>query len=87
MITKQGTVTKISGQKTIKVEVRSYQTHPKYKKQFLRTKNYLVHDEKESAKVGDEVSIVQARPTSKRKTWALTSIDKAAWFKIWPDSE
>ncbi|NCP66965.1 30S ribosomal protein S17 [bacterium] len=78
MITKQGVVVKISGEKTIKVQVRSYQTHPKYKKQYLRTKNFLVHDEKTEAKVGDEVSIVQARPVSKRKTWALTNIDKKA---------
>lgn len=78
MITKQGVVVKISGEKTIKVQVRSYQTHPKYKKQYLRTKNFLVHDEKTEAKVGDEVSIVQARPVSKRKTWALTNIEKTA---------
>lgn len=78
MITKQGVVVKISGEKTIKVQVRSYQTHPKYKKQYLRTKNFLVHDEKGTAKVGDEVSIVQARPVSKRKTWALTNIEKTA---------
>ena len=78
MITKHGVVVKISGEKTIKVQVRSYQTHPKYKKQYLRTKNFLVHDEKGAAKVGDEVSIVQARPVSKRKTWALTNIEKTA---------
>ena len=78
MITKQGVVVKISGEKTIKVEVRSYQTHPKYKKQFLRTTNFLVHDEKGAAKVGDEVSIIQAKPVSKRKTWALTNIVKTA---------
>lgn len=76
MITKQGTVTKISGTKTIKVEVRSQLVHPKYKKQYLRTKNYLVHDADEKAKVGNEVTIQQARPTSKRKSWALISIDK-----------
>lgn len=78
MITKQGVVVKVSGIKTVKVEVRSYQTHPKYKKQYLRTKNFLVHDEKQIAKVGDAVLIEQSRPVSKRKTWALTSIEKAA---------
>jgi small subunit ribosomal protein S17 len=78
MITKQGVVVKISGEKTIKVQVRSYQTHPKYKKQYLRTKNFLVHDEKTEAKEGDEVSFAQCRPVSKRKTWALTNIEKTA---------
>ena len=76
MITKQGVVTKISGAKTIKVEVRSHLIHPKYKKQYLRTKNYLVHDADEKAVVGNEVIIQQARPTSKRKSWALVSIEK-----------
>ena len=75
MITKQGVVTKVSGAKTIKVEVRSYQTHPKYKKQFLRTKNYLVHDADEKAVVGNQVTIQQARPVSKRKKWALISVE------------
>jgi len=78
MITKQGVVVKISGEKTIKVQVRSYQTHPKYKKQYLRTKSFLVHDEKTEAKEGDTASFAQCRPVSKRKTWALTNIDKKA---------
>lgn len=78
MITKQGVVVKISGEKTIKVQVRSYQTHPKYKKQYLRTRNFLIHDEKTEAKVGDEVSFAQCRPVSKRKTWTLTNIEKTA---------
>ena len=75
---KQGIVVKLSGEKTIKVEVKSYQTHAKYKKQFMRTKNFLVHDEKSAAKVGDAVIIEQSRPVSKRKSWALSSIEKAA---------
>ena len=73
MITKKGTVTKISGEKTIKVEVHSYKTHPKYKKQYRVTKNFLVHDEKESAVVGDLVEISQSAPISKRKHWILTT--------------
>lgn len=71
MITKQGTVVKISGIKTVKVEINEYKTHPKYKKQYKVTKNFLVHDEKEIAKVGDMVSVQQARPVSKKKSWIL----------------
>lgn len=73
MITKKGTVTKISGSKTIKVEVHSYRAHPKYKKQYRITKQFLVHDEKETAKVGDLVQISQTKPISKRKHWILTA--------------
>ncbi len=73
MITKKGTVVKISGAKTIKVEVNEYRTHSKYKKQFRVTKNFLAHDDKETAKVGDTVTIRQVAPISKKKTWELIS--------------
>ncbi len=71
MITKKGTVVKISGAKTIKVEVNEYRRHPKYKKQFRVTKRFLAHDEAEVAQVGDQVTIKQGRPVSKLKTWEL----------------
>mgnify|MGYP000094278707 FL=1 len=71
MITKKGTVIKISGEKTIKVEVHSYKTHPKYKKQYRVTKKFLVHDEKNESKIGDVVEISQTAPISKRKHWIL----------------
>ncbi len=71
MITKKGTVVKISGAKTIKVEVIEYRTHPKYLKQYRITKKFLAHDEKETAKVGDSVVIKQTKPVSKLKTWEL----------------
>lgn len=74
MITKQGTVVKISGAKTIKVEVNEYRAHPKYKKRYKVTKNFLVHDEEEKAKVGDTVSFQQSRPISKRKSWVLIQV-------------
>ena len=71
MITKQGVVVKKSGDKTIKVEVREYRRHPKYQKSFPVTKRFLAHDEQNSAVEGDVVTIVQARPVSKRKSWNL----------------
>lgn len=71
MITKKGTVTKISGAKTIRVEVNEYRAHPKYKKQYRITKNFLAHDEAEKSKVGDDVVIQQSKPFSKRKSWIL----------------
>ncbi len=76
MITKKGTVTKISGEKTIKVEVNEYRTHPKYHKRYRITTNFMAHDEKGAAKVGDEVVIQQIRPVSKRKSWALVPATK-----------
>ena len=71
MITKQGTVVKISGKKTIRVEVNDSRPHPIYKKPYRITRNFLVHDEAEKAQVGDKVTIQQAKPVSKRKSWIL----------------
>ena len=76
MITKQGTVTKISGTNTIKVEVHRYANHPIYKKRYRLTSNFLAHDPESKAVVGDKVSIRQCRPISKRKSWILTDIAK-----------
>lgn len=73
MITKKGKVVKISGDKTIKVEVNEYRSHSKYLKRYRVTKNFLVHDENGSAKVDDEVVIQQSRPISKRKCWILVT--------------
>lgn len=73
MITKKGSVTKISGAKTVRVEVNEYRVHPKYKKRFRVTRNFLVHDELEKAKVGELVEIVQSRPVSRKKSWVLVS--------------
>jgi len=41
-----------------------------------RTKNYHAHDEANKYKVGDEVRIVESKPISKLKTWAV--LDEAA---------
>ncbi len=76
MITKKGTVTKLSSTQTIRVEVVERRQHSKYKKMYRITKNFLVHDEKNQAKEGDLVLIQQCRPVSKRKHWELQSIVK-----------
>lgn len=78
MITKKGTVIKNSSNKTLKVEIKVQKTHPKYKKQYTETTRFLVHDEENKATVGDQVVIRQVPPKSKRKSWEVTSILKAA---------
>jgi small subunit ribosomal protein S17 len=67
----RGTVVKAAMKDTATVEVSRYVKHPKYKKYQVRTKKYLVHDPGNSAKVGDEVTIVASRPISKRKSFVL----------------
>lgn len=68
----KGTVIKKSGDKTVKVEVERVVNHPIYKKNFKKTKNFLVHDEENKAQVGDIVTFYETKPVSKRKTWTLT---------------
>ena len=69
-----GTVVSDKMEKTIVVEVTTRWQHPLYKKVVKRSKKYLAHDEKESATVGDTVSIAGTKPISKRKRWALAEI-------------
>jgi small subunit ribosomal protein S17 len=37
-------------------------------------KKYKAHDEQNSAKIGDLVKIIESRPISKEKRWALVEI-------------
>ena len=76
MITKKGIVVKNSGDKTLKVAVIEYRTHPKYKKRYQRTTNFLVHYEGTDIKIGDKVTIKPIRPVSKLKSWAIAETQK-----------
>jgi small subunit ribosomal protein S17 len=65
----QGVVVSDKNDKTIVVQVERRYTHPLLKKTVRRTKKYHAHDEKNSFKVGDQVSIQETRPISKNKRW------------------
>lgn len=67
----KGTVIKTAMKDTVTVAVSRYVKHPKYKKYQTRTKKYLVHDEGNTTKVGDEVTIVGCAPISKLKTFKI----------------
>ncbi len=67
----QGDVVRVPSQKTIAVAVKTVIMHPKYRKQYTRTKVYQVHDEKQVATVGDRVLFEECRPVSKTKRWRL----------------
>ena len=64
--------------KTITIEVVTYKKHPLYGKRVKSTKKYAVHDEKNVAKVGDTVRIVETRPLSKNKHFRLVEIVEKA---------
>jgi small subunit ribosomal protein S17 len=67
----QGVVVSDKNDKTIVVEVERRYTHPLLKKTVRRTKKYHAHDEKNSFKVGDQVSIEESSPISKNKRWVV----------------
>ena len=62
--------------KTIVVSVAKRLPHQLYKKFIATKKKYKVHDEKNTAKVGDWVKIVESRPYSKEKQFRLLEIMK-----------
>jgi len=69
-----GTVVSDKMQKTIVVRVERRVKHPRYGKYLTRSQRYKVHDEKGTAKRGDWVMIVESRPLSRDKRWALHSV-------------
>jgi small subunit ribosomal protein S17 len=64
--------------KTITVLIETYKTDPIYKKRVKYSKKYTAHDEKNEAKVGDKVRIVETRPLSKMKRYRLVEIIEKA---------
>lgn len=69
-----GVVVSDKNDKTIVVAVETSKTHPVYKKQYKQTKRFQAHDAKNEARKGDTVSIVETRPISATKHFALQSI-------------
>jgi len=61
-------------QKTIVIKVENRYPHPIYSKTLIKTKKYLVHDELEKSKLGDQVLVQECRPLSKRKRWKLLKV-------------
>ncbi len=74
--TVSGIVTSIKMDKTILVDIMREFKRPKYEKRVRRTKSYVAHDEKNEAKVGDTVEIMETRKLSKTKCWRLVKILK-----------
>jgi small subunit ribosomal protein S17 len=60
--------------KTIVVRVERRFPHPRYRKVVTGYKKFYAHDEKNEAKVGDQVKIEETRPLSKTKRWRLVEV-------------
>ena len=64
--------------KTVVVGVTRLYQHPVYKKTVKNVTKFKAHDEENKCKVGDRVSIIEARPLSKEKRWAVLEIIEKA---------
>ena len=75
---KTGVVVSNKMQKSLVVAVEWQVRDGIYGKTTRRTSTFMVHDEKGEAGVGDTVAIVETRPMSRRKRWALTRVVRKA---------
>ena len=74
----QGVVVSDTNEKTVVVRVERRYTHSVLKKTVRDSKKYHAHDEANSCKVGDMVSIQESAPISKNKRWVVVADSSAA---------
>lgn len=67
----QGTVVSDKGEKTVVVKVERTFKHPLYGKTIRMSKKYHAHDENNTFKEGDKISIIECAPYSKLKTFEV----------------
>src|SRR6266700_863645 len=65
-------------QKTIVVKVDRRVRHTAYSKYVVKSHRFKAHDEKNDAKIGDRVVLVESRPLSREKRWSLKEILRRA---------
>ncbi len=74
---REGEVVSSKMNKTIIVLVTRLLKHPKFNKIIKRHIKYSAHDEKNEAKEGNRVQIVETRPISKTKRWRFVKVIKS----------
>jgi len=75
---KQGRVASDKMDKTIVVVAETRVPHPSYGKIVRKSTRFKAHDERNEAKVGDVVRIIECRPLSREKRWRLVEIVERA---------
>ncbi|AOH44218.1 30S ribosomal protein S17 [Anaerolineaceae bacterium oral taxon 439] len=71
-----GTVTSDKMDKTVVVEIKRSYRHPLLGKVVHDLKRVKAHDENNACKIGDKVMLVETRPISRDKRWAVEAIVK-----------
>ena len=77
-VERRGVVVSDKMDKTIVVKVDTIKAHPRYQKVVRRSAKFHAHDERNEAKLGDVVRIVETRPLSATKHWRLVEIVEVA---------
>ncbi len=75
---KQGIVVSNKMDKTVVVKVASYNPHTKYKKIIENNKHYKAHDANSICGEGDVVKIIESKPISSDKRWAVLEVVEKA---------
>jgi len=73
-----GFVTSRMGDKSVKVTVPYRTPHPRYQKVINRQTVVHAHDERNEAKVGDKVEVMETRPLSRLKRWRVIRVVETA---------
>jgi len=73
-----GVVTSDKMDKTVIVAVTTTKRHRLYGKVIRRVKKYQAHDERNECQIGDRVQIIESKPISRHKRWAVVSIVERA---------
>jgi len=71
---REGVVVSNKMAKTVVVVVARLVRHGKYHKYLTQRVRYKAHDEKNQCQVGDRVRIIETRPLSHDKRWAVLAI-------------
>ncbi len=75
---RSGIVVSNKADKTVVVKVERKFQHPLYNRTVKQSKKFMAHDETNACQIGDVVKIVESRPLSKRKRWAVLEIVQKA---------
>ena len=66
-----GKIVKDKNNKTVVVLVKRKYIHPFFGKVITTSKKYYAHDKDNKFKIGDNVTIIESKPFSKKKRWEV----------------
>ncbi len=71
---REGIVVSNKMEKTVVVVVERLVRHEQYRKYLRQRERYKAHDEQNKCRIGDRVRLVETRPLSRDKRWAVQAI-------------